>query len=84
MKVVDIVDNNIITGVRYGTIDVPAPEIPHIVDIVDNNIITGVRYGTIDVHAQKIPRDAARAYARVQRVQAMRSKKIRNEHTKQK
>ena len=55
-----------------------------VVDIVDNNIITGVRYGTIDVHAQKIPRDAARAYARVQRVQAMRSKKIRNEHTKQK
>ena len=32
MKVVDIVDNNIITGVRYGTIDVHAPEsraMPH-------------------------------------------------------
>ena len=28
MKIVDIVDNNIITGVRYGTIDVHAPEIP--------------------------------------------------------
>ena len=55
-----------------------------VVDIVDNNIITGVRYGTIEVHAPEIPHDAARAYARVQRVQAMRSKKIRNEHTKQK
>lgn len=55
-----------------------------IVDIVDNNIITGVRYGTIDVHAPEIPRDAARAYARAQRVQATRNKKIRNEHTKQK
>ncbi len=55
-----------------------------IVDIVDNNIITGVRYGTIDVHVPEIPRDTARAYARVQRVQAARSKKIRNEHTKQK
>lgn len=55
-----------------------------IVDIVDNNIITGVRYGTIDVHAPEIPRDTARAYARVQRVQATRSKKIRSEHTKQK
>lgn len=55
-----------------------------IVDIVDNNIITGVRYGTIDVLAPEIPRDAARAYARAQRVQATRNKKIRNEHTKQK
>lgn len=55
-----------------------------IIDIVDNNIITGVRYGTIDVHAPEIKRDAARAYARAQRVQAARSKKIRNEHTKQK
>lgn len=55
-----------------------------IVDIVDNNIITGVRYGTIDVHAPEIPRDTARAYARVQRVQATRNKKIRKEHTKQK
>lgn len=55
-----------------------------VVDIVDNNIITGVRYGTIDVHAPEIPHDAARAYARVQRVQATRSKKIRNEHIKQK
>lgn len=55
-----------------------------VVDIVDNNIITGVRYGTIDVHAPEIPRDAARVYARVQRVQATRNKKIRSEHTKQK
>lgn len=55
-----------------------------IVDIVDNNIITGVRYGTIDVHVPEIPRDTTRAYACVQRVQAARSKKIRNEHTKQK
>lgn len=55
-----------------------------VVDIVDNNIITGVRYGTIDVHAPEIPRDAARVYARVQRVQATRNKKIRKEHTKQK
>lgn len=55
-----------------------------VVDIVDNNIITGVRYGTIDVHAPKIPRNAASAYARAQRVQATRNKKIRKEHTKQK
>ncbi len=54
------------------------------VTIVENNAITGIRYGTIDVHAPEIPRDAARAYARAQRVQATRSKKIRNEHTKQK
>ncbi len=27
MKVVAIVENNVITGVRYGTIDVHAPEI---------------------------------------------------------
>lgn len=53
-----------------------------IVDIVDNNIITGVRYGTIDVHAPEIPRDAARAYARAQRVHAARAQKIRREHTK--
>lgn len=54
------------------------------VTIVENNAITGVRYGTIDVHAPEIKRDAARAYARAQRVQAARIKKIRNEHTKQK
>lgn len=54
------------------------------VTIVENNAITGIRYGTIDIHAPEIKRDAARAYARVQRVQAARAKKIRNEHTKQK
>lgn len=54
------------------------------VTIVENNAITGIRYGTIDVHAPEIKREAARTYARVQRVQATRAKKIRNEHTKQK
>ncbi len=54
------------------------------VTIVENNAITGIRYGTIDIPAPEIKREAARTYARVQRVQAARAKKIRNEHTKQK